>query len=323
MKYVLGPWWAKSQPEQVKSDVVKETTATNATDTTNNNGQAELPTEQTSLMADPGNNYDESSSQFHSAREILPREELQRLNDDLEDGQQQSFGKKEDLKALERNNKRPPTVQEFYFSPDNPTVQRYYRFTSTPLTPIAALHKRPGGTTPRNQPQAGPQQQHQGGGVTGLLRRSAVVPSHGTDVTGEWILVSVGGRSGWARKKSPEHQYAGFTAAETFQATEGWMGNHAFLCQGKLMLGSDAPSLFFTNALLVVGALMHFFVVLPALADVSRQQQQQQQQSNELQWFLISSPFWMFNLSLLLFGFSWVFLWVSACMDPGILPGKL
>ena len=135
------------------------------------------------------------------------------------------------LLQQQQQQQRPPTVNEYYFSPNNPTVQRYYRFTSTPLTPIAALHKRPstGPTTPGSDPAAG------GGGVTGLLRRSAVVPSHGTDATGQWILVSVGGRSGWARKKSPQHHYAGFTPAETFAATEGWMGNHAFLCQGMVV----------------------------------------------------------------------------------------
>jgi hypothetical protein len=219
----------------------------------------------------------------------------------MEDGDQETT----------ESTKRPPSGKEFYFSPDNPTVQRYYRFTSTPLTPIAALHKRPGGTTPRNQHQAA---QQQGGGVTGLLRRSAVVPSHGTDVSGEWILVSVGGRSGWARKKSPEHQYVGFTPAETFQATEGWMGNHAFLFQGKVMLGSDAPSLFFTNGLLILGALLHFGLVLPSLTDISKQS------GDNEQWLLISSPIWMFCLSLLLFILSWTFLWVSATMDPGVIP---
>jgi len=267
----------------------------------------------------------------------------------------------------EASRQRPPTVNEFYFSRDNPTVQRYYRFTSTPLTPIAALHKRPNPPTPRNNHPDPSQPQNaasQGGGVTGLLRRSAVVPSHGTDTTGEWILVSVGGRSGWARKKSVEHQYAGFSAAETFTATEGWMGNHAFLCQGtcsekkcvcvhftclifqkwwihytlfmrthvlhnkgKVMLGSDAPSLFFTNGLLLLGAIMHFFIVLPHLSKLSSKRHHDATNPTDAHdfqdgWGLLSSPFWMFWLSLLLFALSWTFLWISACMDPGILPGK-
>lgn len=205
-----------------------------------------------------------------------------------------------------------PTAKEFYFAPGNATVQRYYRFTSTPLAPIAALHKRPSSNTPCNQTN-----QSQGGGVTGLLRRSAVVPSHGTDRTGEWILVSVGGRSGWARKKSPSNQAAGFLPAPTFRATEGWMGNHAFLCQGKIMLGSDAPSLFFTNGLLVVGGLMHFGVVLPKLAELSMKEELRQ----ESRWvMLLSSPLHTFWLSVVLFTLSWTFLWIAACMDPGILP---
>ena len=297
VSYLLGPLWPSVKMQQPPEQ----------------NGHSNVPpTESTSLMSEKASaadkNYDETDN-FHSAREVLPQEELQRLNDDNDEDIEQPL-KNKDTK------RRPPSVHEFYFSPENPTVQRYYRFTSTPLTPIAALHKRPGPITPRNQPQQQHQQQ-QGGGVTGLLRRSAVVPSHGTDITGEWILVSVGGRSGWARKKSPEHQYAGFTPVETFQATEGWMGNHAFLFRGKVMLGSDAPSLFFTNGLLILGALMHFGLVLPELANLSAQNN-----NNEQDWFLISSPPWMFCLSLLLFVLSWVFLWVCAIMDPGILPGE-
>ena len=125
---------------------------------------------------------------------------------------------------------RSPAEQsatDFYFPPNNPSIQRYYRFTSTTLTPIAALHRRPGtASTPMGNASSP-------GGVTGLLRRSAVVPSHGTDhATGDWILVSVGGRSGWARTQSPRAPQGGFVAADTFGATEAWMGNHFFVCGG-------------------------------------------------------------------------------------------
>jgi palmitoyltransferase ZDHHC9/14/18 len=205
-------------------------------------------------------------------------------------------------------------AKAFFFPDENPTVQRYYRFTSTPLTPIAALHKRPGRSNSANNSNSN---FSSGGGVTGLLRRSAVVPSHGTDSTGDWILVSVGGRSGWARKKNladPNSQlFAGFTAADKFTAAEAWMGNQAFLCQGKIMLGSDAPSLFFTNGLILGGMLLHFWVILPRLAEVSAA-------SHGAPIFLLSSPATMFWLSLFLVAMTFLTLWISAVMDPGILP---
>eukprot|EP00980_Cylindrotheca_fusiformis_P006419 scaffold1375_cov137-Cylindrotheca_fusiformis.AAC.8 len=197
---------------------------------------------------------------------------------------------------------RPPSAHELYFSPSNPTVQRYYRFSATPITPIVALHKKPGtgNSAIINS------------GVTGLLRRSAVVPSHGTDETGDWILVSVGGRSGWARKKEPNQHFSGFTLAETFNATEGWMGNHAFLCKGKLMLGSDAPSLFFTNILLLVGYILQFCLVVPKLMDIEAEG------SNPIYEFIhVDGIFWASVAAAVL---SFVFLWVSALMDPGIIP---
>lgn len=220
------------------------------------------------------------------------------------------------------------SAQDFYFpknintndaTPSIPTstIQRYYRFTSSPLTPIAALHKRPassssGGTTTTAA-----------GGVTGLLRRSAVVPSHGTnnaddnDTTGtgnSWILVSVGGRSGWARRANPVHNNTGtyqtgstssstavngngsssnhdaaahgnsssgggglFYPAHSFVASEAWMGNHSFYgCGGKvIMLGSDAPSLFLSTGLIATGALVQLFLVWPNLLTTSTTEEQE------------------------------------------------
>src|SRR6476646_7683664 len=94
-------------------------------------------------------------------------------------------------------------------------------------------------------------------------------------LTGSFVdflsLVSVGGRSGWARKQSTINechetqppQPAGFVLAKSFTAKEAWMGNHAFLFGGKIMLGSDAPSLFFTNGLLAVGFGIYFGLLLP------------------------------------------------------------
>ena len=173
-------------------------------------------------------------------------------------------------------------TQQFFFHDTNPTVQRYYRFNTSSTTPFCALHKRPA-------------TDH---GVTGLLRRSAVLPSHGTDPTGEWILVSVGGRSGWARKSYP----AGFTHTTQFTAKDGWMGNHVFAWQGKIMLGSDAPLFFFTNALILVGIIIQCIVLIPNIKDG---------------WMTVTQHYyWTAILSAATF----LHLWLSATMDPGILP---
>jgi hypothetical protein len=204
--------------------------------------------------------------------------------------------------------KKPPSAYDYYFKSNNPTVQRYYRFTATPITPIVALHKKPGtghGAVVTS-------------GVTGLLRRSAVVPSHGTDATGEWILVSVGGRSGWARKKLPEQHFSGFALAETFTATEGWMGNHAFLCRGTVMLGSDAPSFFFTNLLLLVGYILHFAVLLPRLTVIEQQAEANGSIPHYVLFlFRMDTMFWG---SLICAVVAFATLWISAIMDPGIIP---
>jgi hypothetical protein len=208
----------------------------------------------------------------------------------------------DELDPLHPLPKRNPTVKEFYFTANNPTVQRYYKFAATPITPIVALHKKPGTGNAAIITS----------GVTGLLRRSAVVPSHGTDPSGDWILVSVGGRSGWARKKMPEQHFSGFSLSETFHATEGWMGNHAFLCKGKIMLGSDAPSLLFTSLLLIAGVVMQFAIVLPRLQHLH---DIKNDDTNRL--VPVHAIFW---LSVVFSAVSMIALWISATMDPGILP---
>jgi len=258
------------------------------------------------------------------------------------------------------------TPQEFYFPPYNATIQRYYRFTAGPDTPFAALHKRPGdvATSAGNVSGGGNNQS----GVTGLLRRSAVLPSHGTSPDGKWILVSVGGRSGWARKKLFEGVTAGtgsknvtaaggttssnssignsatlspygstvtlashyssarstesagaaappqppppppgaFENAPTFVAREGWMGNHHFLCKGKIMLGSDAPLFFFTNALIIVSLLLYYVVVLPHLMEHAPKH-----------WTAHSEAAWTSGVLATL---AMIALWLSAATDPGIIP---
>jgi hypothetical protein len=210
----------------------------------------------------------------------------------------------------------PPSAYDLYFNNRNPTVQRYYRFNATPITPIVALHKKPGASSNRQSNAAVVTS-----GVTGLLRRSAVVPSHGTDSSGDWILVSVGGRSGWARKKSPRQHFSGFTLAERFSATEGWMGNHAFACGGKLMLGSDAPSLVFTNLLIGMGYVFHFCIVLPKLKQMEDIGHNIVPGSGyilpeALHWH-VEPIFWW---SAAMGSMTLIMLWVSALMDPGIIP---
>ena len=181
------------------------------------------------------------------------------------------------------------TVQDYFFPKNNPSIQRYYRFTISPQAPFAALHKRPGSSDALS--------------VTGLLHRSAVLASHGTDPTGEWVLLSVGARSGWARKRRPTTA-GGFVVARQFQLSEGWMGNHLFLCGGRIMLGSDAPLFFLANALLVCGVGLYLVGLLPKLEDPA--------------WLLTVRQNFILTCTLLVISIT--SLWTCAVTDPGILP---
>lgn len=250
------------------------------------------------------------------------------------------------MTAREREDS-PPSSYDFFFNRvENPTIQRYYKFTSTALLPIAALHKRPTLSSTTSLSQSA--------GVTGLLRRSAVVPSHGTDSTGQWILVSVGGRSGWARRALPASKPTTSTsnngdAATTTTATqqqstfstprgvglfhpvpsfvahEAWMGNHSFFCGGKVMLGSDAPSLFFTTIMIIVGLAIHCLHILPMLQNATTETTINIEDGNTSRsllphLWLLSDPIAMWTCTIVAAVGALVTLWRTALMDPGILP---
>jgi hypothetical protein len=282
---------------------------------TSANGQS--VSEKTSLLG--GSNKNGDSTEGLNSQEEKPNEtscntvatDLDNANADANENQNANNDSVHPIPA------HPPSAYDLYFNNRNPTVQRYYRFNATPITPIVALHKKPGASSSNRQSNAAVVTS----GVTGLLRRSAVVPSHGTDVSGDWILVSVGGRSGWARKKSPRQHFSGFTLAEKFASTEGWMGNHAFACGGKLMLGSDAPSLVFTNLLIAVGYVFHFCIVIPKLRYMEEIGHNVVLGSGlffseAIHWH-VEAIFWW---SVVMGAMTIIMLWVSALMDPGIIP---
>jgi DHHC palmitoyltransferase len=220
--------------------------------------------------------------------------------------------------------------QSFFYH-RNPTVQRYYRFTASNLTPMIALHKRPitnhppttNGSSAHGENNFMNNTSSSSAGVTGLLRRSGVVPSHGTDPTGEWILVSVGGRSGWARRKIGGARSNGhpnslttpmFSPVTTFRAYEAWMSNHSFYWNGLFMLGSDAPSVFLSTALIVFGTIIQCCFIVPQIHDPAPDQ-------TYALWTMASNYSftifcWTIGLALL----SLVTLWRAATMDPGIIP---
>lgn len=221
------------------------------------------------------------------------------LTDTAEQGKLPAVGPTSDERSqllLPTATKRKDDTYDFFFNENNPSIQRYYRFESSNVTPIAALYKRPGVNT----------------GITGVLRRSAVVPSHGT-FSDDYILISVGGRSGWAVRKSV------FRPATAFRAKDAWMGNHAFLCRGKLMLGSDAPSLALSISLIVAGTLLQLFDILPTLEGSFDLEIQGE--------FVLPRNLWILSNAELMMGISIALslatlstLLTAALTDPGIIP---
>lgn len=162
--------------------------------------------------------------------------------------------------------------------------------------------------------------------------------------------MSVGGRTGWARRSTlqpidshnqtrasngpvsvaqPGEETPAFKMASKFRAHEAWIGNHSFLCKGKVMLGSDAPLFYVTNVILMVGMIFHFGVVLPHFYSQQDFNNKAQTTTATMEgdhfghvptthlW--ITHPF-TFYLSILVSILALCSLWICAMTDPGILP---
>ena len=83
------------------------------------------------------------------------------------------------------------------------------------------------------------------------------------------------------------------------------------------MLGSDAPSLVFTNVLLLVGYILQFCIVIPKLHEIEIEKLNEHNGSSPF-WIVLSSKavFWS---SVVLGSLTVITLWISAMMDPGII----
>jgi hypothetical protein len=81
------------------------------------------------------------------------------------------------------------------------------------------------------------------------------------------------------------------------------------------MLGSDAPLFLFTNILLLGGLAVHFFIVLPRLTfgDVILER-------GEPHMVFAQRDLWLWVWSVFVSVGTVAFLWISATLDPGILP---
>ena len=120
-----------------------------------------------------------------------------------------------------------------------------------------------------------------------------------------------------------------FKLVNKFQVKDGWMGNHVFLCNGKLMLGSDAPLFYVTNVILVLGMVLYFGFVLPHLVQFDPRyyslDDSEENEEEELQKRFHTMQLWTTHsytiiISIITCIISYISLWICATTDPGILP---
>jgi len=120
--------------------------------------------------------------------------------------------------------------------------------------------------------------------------------------TNEWWFIICSGFTGWANITSDIETMGILTKVKSFRKYEDWKGNNYFYLNGKVMMGSDAKLFLCTNLLLFVPSLLFFIFILPKALTVNSK--------------LISVEIF----GLLVYIYIMCNLWMSAIIEPGILP---
>lgn len=98
--------------------------------------------------------------------------------------------------------------------------------------------------------------------LTAIVRRQTLLVVK--SVEDDWYYINCWGLEGWA---NITRKQAGKTLQELheFRRYEDWKGHNHFLCNGHIMMGSDAVMFVLTNILLLVPSIGFFFWVVEKL----------------------------------------------------------
>jgi hypothetical protein len=128
-----------------------------------------------------------------------------------------------------------------------------------------------------------------------VVRRKAIVICG--DRQGEWWYLSCCGYQGWARVTNDMLEKGVLTKVDQLYRYEDWRGNNYFFCNGRIMMGSDAKFFVLTNIMLLCPAALSFAFVIPKC------------------YYSVVVGLCMAGLLV----YCYVYLWLAALVEPGIL----
>lgn len=121
-----------------------------------------------------------------------------------------------------------------------------------------------------------------------------------------WWSVHTCGFSGWSYVADIE---GNMEVVKEVQRHEDWQGNNYFFLNGRVMIGSDGKLFLFTNALILVPSVFFFMYTLPSLYPYLKPS------TTSLYTYVCVVAF-VYSVAI----FMYVHLWITATLDPGILP---
>lgn len=113
-----------------------------------------------------------------------------------------------------------------------------------------------------------------------------------------WRQITCRGYEGWIKLSDSLTELNHLERTEGYSNYEDWRGNNHFYFEGRIMLGSDSKCFLMTNIGLLGVSLVFFFAVLPGVF---------------YYWTIMA-------LSVCLFVYSEINLWLVATTEPGIIP---
>jgi hypothetical protein len=132
-----------------------------------------------------------------------------------------------------------------------------------------------------------------------VRRRSTFIV---TDRDGNWSKIHCCGVDGWICISDNHADSRTFVRVEKIARYQNWQGNNRFFCGGRIMVGSDAHILLLNNALMIAATFVLFFMIRnPFIAPFDAQ-------------------FYLALAAMVCGIFAFINLWLSAVMEPGIIP---
>jgi hypothetical protein len=140
-----------------------------------------------------------------------------------------------------------------------------------------------------------------------------------------WRFVYCAGFSGWINVADDQKDAGIFVRKENLKRYEDWKGNNLFFANGRIMIGSDGTAFTVTNVMASLVAYLFFWHVAPrapyaTIHTVSRSVSLASSYPSVVIACSVTAVLYLQAVGAVLIGTAMLNLWLTAFLEPGIIP---